>query len=127
MARPSKLNAERTAIICDALRECMPYEQAARLADIDVATFRRWRRRGENPTTARDKPFEAFSAAVKKAEAEAQRELVRRIANPDADKAKGWQRWAWLLERRWPEVWAQRQPEAAQREEIVVDLVEGDD
>lgn len=118
--RPTKCTPAAQKIICDAIRECLPYQEAARLAGVDPATLRRWMRRGEEGR----KPYDALCAAVKKAEAEAQRMLVQRIGNPDADKAKGWQRWAWLLERRWPETWAQRQPEVSNREEIVVDLVD---
>ena len=121
--RPSKCTPARQKIICEAVRDCLPYHEAARLAGIDPDTLRRWMRRGEQG----DKPYAALCGAIKKAEAEAQRTLVKRIGNPNADEAKGWQRWAWLLERRWPETWAQRQPEASKREEIIVDLVKGED
>ena len=121
--RPSKCTPARQKIICEAVRDCLPYHEAARLAGIDPDTLRRWMRRGEQG----DKPYAQLCGAIKKAEAEAQRTLVKRIGNRNADEAKGWQRWAWLLERRWPETWAQRQPEASKREEIIVDLVKGDD
>ena len=121
--RPTKCTPAAQKILFEAVRDCLPYHEAARLAGIDPATLRRWMRRGEEGR----KPYDALCAGIKKAEAEAQRTLVKRIGNPNADEAKGWQRWAWILERRWPETWAQRQPEASKVEEIVVDLVSGDD
>ena len=94
--RPTKCTPAAQKIIFEAVRDCLPYHEAARLAGIDPATLRRWMRRGEEGR----KPYDALCAGIKKAEAEAQRTLVKRIGNPNADEAKGWQRWAWLLERR---------------------------
>lgn len=121
--RPSKLNASTQKIICDAVRNCLPYATAATLAGVSYQTLHTWMTKGKQPDGGK---YTEFLEALKKAEAEAQQILASRIAEEDAQKAKGWQRWAWLLERRWPETWAMRQPEANADEEIIVNLV-GDD
>ena len=121
--RPTKLNQKTQKIICDAVRNCLPYVTAATLAGITHRTLDTWMARGRKEP---DGIYHDFLLALKRAEAEAQQILAARIAEADAQKAKGWQRWAWLLERRWPETWAMRQPEANADEEIIVNLV-GDD
>lgn len=120
--RPTKLNDETQRIICEAIGDCLPKHMAATLAGISRMTLHRWERRGQ----AGDEPYASFCYALKEAEVKAQLTLARRIADPDPDKTRGWQRWAWVLERRWPETWAKREPSTSKDEEIVVDLVEGD-
>ena len=121
MGRQSKLTAERQARLCEALRAGNTRAAAADYAGVGKTTFYRWIDKGKEQKTG---VFRDFWDAVKKAEADAE---VRNVAIIQQAAKKTWQAAAWWLERRRPEAWAQRQPEANKREEIIVDLVKGDD
>jgi len=117
VGRQSKLNAERQARLCEALRAGNTRAAAADYAGIGERTLYRWIRRGEDEGNGE---YWRLWQAVKKAEADAE---VRNVAIIQQAAKKTWQAAAWWLERRRPSRWALRQPEGSQREEIIVDLV----
>ena len=121
MGRQSKLNAERQARLCEALRAGNTRAAAADYAGIGERTLYRWIRRGEDEGNGE---YWRLWQAVKKAEADAE---VRNVAIIQQAAKKTWQAAAWWLERRRPSRWALRQPEGNKKEEIVVDLVKGED
>lgn len=100
MARPTSLTpAVRDAIVA-ALSDGLYRETAARCAGICERTFYAWLSRGE----AGEAPFDEFLQAVKKTEAEAERDIVVTVRAG----GEGWQSKAWIAERRWPKRWAAR-------------------
>ena len=118
--RPSKLTPEVQAKIIEGILSCLHQVSAAKLAGISEATFYNWVRRGKKETKGR---YFEFVVALKEAEEQAQKNLVDNIKRDDYQKTRGWQRWAWILERRWPERWARLKEDQNIKEEIVVDLV----
>ena len=118
--RPSKLTPEVQAKIIEGILSCLPQASAAKLAGISEKTFYNWVQRGKTETKGR---YFEFVQALKTAEEQAQKNLVDNIKRDDYQKTRGWQRWAWILERRWPERWAQKKEDLNIKEEIVVDLV----
>lgn len=76
MARPTKFIPEITDTILKALQIGATYKDAAEAAGVDYMTFRTWIERGQ----AGKKPFNEFSEAVRKAEAQARLNYLTTIA-----------------------------------------------
>lgn len=102
--RRSKLTPELVQAFTDALVEGNCIETAAALAGISHTTYYRWLEAGRK---AKAGAFWEFCEAVKKAEAKAEADRVRRIQT--AGKDGNWQADAWWLERRRPERWGRRE------------------
>jgi hypothetical protein len=100
MSRPTSLTPDTQVAILGALADGMYRETAARCAGICERTFYNWLERGESG----EAPYAVFLQAVKKTEAEAERDIVRTVRAG----AEGWQSKAWIAERRWPKRWAAR-------------------
>jgi len=98
--RPSKLTPELTQQFCDALRRCWHIETAADMTGISRRSVYSWIKKGkqEGEGVHRD-----FLHAVKKALAETAAQCVGEI---QAAGKSSWQANAWLLERRYPELWS---------------------
>lgn len=94
MARPTKLNAEVTRKVCEAVKLGSTYADAAGYAGIAESTFRLW-------MASEEPEYLAFSAAVKDAQASGKIGLLAKIEKAINDGA--WQAAAWKLERRDPE------------------------
>lgn len=101
MARPSKLTPEITAEF-ERILSAVPYwETAADYLGLHPSTVWRWLRRGEREP---DGPYGTFCKVVKKARAGLEITLAGRVrTEPEA-----WQRYAWMLERAYPEHWGKR-------------------
>ena len=65
MGRPSKLTDETLEIVCDALRNCLTIEDAARLAGITVPTIYNWLEKGETAKSGKYRDFFNSIEAVK--------------------------------------------------------------
>jgi len=87
MARPPKYSPARAELILRALRQGNTLTTSARLGGIHYDTLKEWRAR-----------YPAFSAALEKAEAEAESLHVNAIVA--AGVSGNWQASAWWLERR---------------------------
>jgi hypothetical protein len=74
-----------------------PPDRAARAEGIDPAAMRKHKQRHPE-----------FVTALEKAEAEAERGYLSRIIQASE---KNWTAAAWVLERRWPQTWAKRDPD----------------
>ncbi len=98
--RPTSLTPEVQAAIMSALRDGLYRETASRCAGICERTFYSWLERGETG----EEPFAGFLQAVKRTEAEAERDIIVTVR----EGADGWQSKAWVAERRWPKRWAAR-------------------
>ena len=98
-----------TAAFCDALMRGLPKRHAAAVAGISEGTYHDWRRRGE----AGEEPYAAFMQRVYEAEAQLQDDLLQTVKHMalGLDKtARAGERLKaaqFLLERRWPQDWAQ--------------------
>lgn len=98
MARPTKLTPEVEKAICDAIRDGLTYQAAAEVSGIAVSTLNEWLK-DERPR------FIQFSEAVRRANAEAKKELLRRIREASR---KDWRAAAWILERRFSDEYMPR-------------------
>ena len=98
----SKLNAEATEQVVRLVRAGNVVEVAAAAAGISRSTFFAWMNRGQKSGAA-NAAHREFREAVIQARAEAEANLVARIAK--AAQNGSWSAAAWLLERRAPERW----------------------
>lgn len=112
--RPCKLTPEVQERLLTAIRQGLKYDTACALAGITYHTMRNWMIAGES---TKDGIYFNFFTALKKAEAEAEEELIKSIRNAGH---REWQANAWILERRYPERWARR--ERSENVTINVDL-----
>src|SRR5262245_23976863 len=92
--RPTKLTPEVQERICKALAAGNTKVNAARLAGIAYSSFKLWMQRGNREG---ETAFSAFSASVKKAEAEAEDEKLSRItaAHTPHDDRVVKEKWKW--------------------------------
>ena len=90
MARPTRLTPEVQATVCKAIRHGATYQAASEAAGIAYSTFNDWHK---DPRPR----FVKFSEAIRRANADAQLDLLAKIGN-QADK--DWRAAAWILERR---------------------------
>jgi len=106
IGRPSKLNADRTAAIVEALRLGTPLMAATGAAGIAAGTLQAWIAQGEvDMANGRDTAHARFATSVRIAEMATVQKCLRDLQDA---RANDWQRWAWMLERRWPEWFARR-------------------
>ncbi|HYW88566.1 MAG TPA: hypothetical protein VFB50_12400 [Chloroflexota bacterium] len=94
MGRPSKLTPERAERLLQAVRDGNTLKAACACAGVTEETLASWRRR-----------FLDFSECLTRAIAESEASLVASIRQAGA---ADWRASAWLLERRWPDQWANR-------------------
>jgi transposase-like protein len=114
-----KLTPGLQAKLCAALRAGAYRDSAAQANDVHPATVRRWVQQGE----AGDSDYEAFARALKKAEAVAERRLLRLVRAG----GEGWQSKAWIMERRWPARWGGRvRATVSEERETLLAKVQGD-
>ena len=98
--RPTSLTPAVQAIVVEAIGRGLYRETAAQLAGVRRQTLWNWEQRGE----AGEAPFSDFFDAIKKAEAQAESDVIDGVrAGLD-----GWQSKAWIAERRWPSRWSGR-------------------
>jgi hypothetical protein len=103
IGRPTKLNADATNQILDALRLGVPQSTAVAYAGISRSTYYRWLAAADDPEASDD--FRDFRDAVEVARAEAE---VRSVAVIQNASGRSWQAAAWFLERSFPEHWARK-------------------
>jgi hypothetical protein len=97
---PAKLTPDRTAAICDLLRQGVPQRIAARSCGVSVSTMFRWKQLGREALEAGgeieplDRPFVEFYDAVEQATTDAKRAyslLVQKAAiDRDVTQAQEW-------------------------------------
>jgi hypothetical protein len=92
IGRRSKFTPEVQAILTDAVSHGVPFNAACARAGIAYRTFAEW---------MNDKPH--FAQEIKKAEAAG---MQHHLENIERAAAKTWQASAWILERRWPKLFA---------------------
>lgn len=98
--RPTSLTPEVRAIVVEAIGRGLYRETAAQLAGVCRKTLWNWEQRGE----AGEEPFAGFFHAIKKAEAQAESDVIDGVRLG----LDGWQSKAWIAERRWPHRWSGR-------------------
>jgi transposase len=124
MGRPTKLQPERVARLLEALREGNYYRAACAKADIGFNTFRAWMKAGQ---AQRRGKFREFLNAVRKAEGEAQAEIV---AQWRRHCPENWQACRDFLARRNAAEWGQKDMKKLEhsgglRLELVEELADG--
>lgn len=92
--RPTKRTPETADRICRAVRKGLAYTLACDAAGLSYETFNEWR-----------KADPQFSAQLKAAEGEGAEELLATIR---AASAENWTAAAWILERRYPQLYGRR-------------------
>lgn len=98
MSRPPKMTRARQEAILEGIRLGLPRMVAAAAAGIHHVTIRRWEERDL-----------AFADEMKMAEAQAQQVYLGNINAVAKSREPGsWQANAWILERRWPEIYGQK-------------------
>ncbi len=100
--RPTKLVPERVERLLEAIRVGNYINTAVVYAGITEATFYRWLEIGE---ANKEGKYREFLESVKKAEADAE---ARQVALISKAANETWQAAAWLLERKHPARWGQR-------------------
>lgn len=105
MGRKTKLTPELQTKICDIIAQGNYISTACLACGISERAYFSWMSKGEKGNGSSEGIYKQFVRAVKKAEAQAQSELVGTIKK--ASKTT-WQASAWLLERKQPGMWGQR-------------------
>lgn len=108
MPRPTKLTPKVHECVVASIRAGAYAEQAAKAAGIAPSTYDDWIRRGE----AGERPFSAFSEAIRAGEAEAEVAAVTILR--EAAQAGDWRAAAHYLERRHPERWGRHERQRAE-------------
>lgn len=122
MGRPSKLDARVRENIRQALIDGATYEQACRAQRITYQTFLNWMDRGERD--GKGDYFEFFEA-IKQAEALAVTEALSDLRM--AGSRGQWQARAWLLERRYPELYSRAATEVPALLQAILDKLPDDE
>lgn len=92
----TKYTPNRVTTICEQIAKGMPIYYACAMANITHETYLQWK-----------KTHSEFSEAIKKAEA---LDIERRVARLDETAKKGnWTADAWMMERRYPEQFGNKQ------------------
>ena len=101
--RPSKLNEEVQEKLIQAIEIGVSYIHACAYAGIHYDTFNRWRNRGEEETKGQ---YHDFYVAIKEAEGRGVAKSFAKIQTAASEGA--WQAAAWILERRYPELYGRK-------------------
>jgi transposase len=101
MALPKLLDDLVTKRIVEAVRGGASRTAAAEAARVARSTLHLWLQRGG----AGEEPYASFTARVREAEGELEKELVTTIKNHSVNT---WQAAAWMLERKFQKRWALR-------------------
>lgn len=115
MARPTALTPDVESTLVEALRSGEYLENAAALAGIAKSTVYEWLRAGVRDPEG---PYGAFSDAIKRAQAEADRDDLGIIKR--AGEQGNWQACAWRLERRHPQLYSARVQESARQAHLEI-------
>lgn len=113
---PFSIKSGQIEVLCEHLRDGSSMNAALMAAGISWSTHYEWMLKGADPKS-RDKnripekyatePYLSYARAVRLAEAESERYLVKKIKKAsDQD----WRAASWLLSRRFPDDWGERKP-----------------
>lgn len=103
MTNNGKLTPEITQQICTLISQGIPNKTAAQTCGICESTFYSWLQRGQEVKSGK---YLEFLESIKKAEAQSIADSVQRIKKAGE---KQWTALAWLLERRHPNEWGNKQ------------------
>ncbi len=104
--RRCTLDAAKTDQIVATLRLGLPLAVAASVAGVSDGTLADWQAQGRaDLAIGRDTLHSRLASALKEAEAGAVVACADRLQHANTND---WQRWAWMLERRWPEWFGRR-------------------
>lgn len=103
IGRPTKLTAAVQRKIVKAIKAGATHDLAALYAGISRTSFYDWKARGE----AGEEGFTNFSDAIELAEGKGAVDLLEKIKTAAQDP-KEWRAGAWLLERRYPDMYGRQ-------------------
>lgn len=118
--QPTKLTPEVQERICSAIRAGNYIAAACAFAGICHQTYRNWMLWGE---AGKSPIYVGFLESVKKAEADSE---VALVAVWKRHTAENWQAAAALLERRFPERWARRNPDDTPKRKLECEKVKAE-
>jgi hypothetical protein len=98
MGRKTKLTTQMIEDLCSNIEHGLPIQQACRRVGIVKQTYYNWKRKGQADP---DSVYGEFFSRLETAEAECQHRALEAIWLGNKD----WVAKAWLLERRWPELY----------------------
>jgi transposase len=104
VALPKLLDELVTRRIVDAVRAGASRTAAAEASRVGRSTLHLWLKRG---ASGEEEPYASFTAKVRQAEGELEKELLGIIKGHSANS---WQAAAWILERKFQARWAIRKP-----------------
>lgn len=108
--RPTRLTPELQDRICEHLLKCIPVRTALQLADVPERDYYFWLEKAEEGS----KLHQDFLQSVKRASAAAESDTLKSLQTT----SKGWERYAWVLERRFKDEWAKTQNINSRNENI---------
>ena len=100
LGRPTTFTPAKATRIVEAIRQGVPFKLAAAAGGVSYNTFLRWRNDGSRPDAPRH--LREFCHQVRNAEAEAAQRFLGLI---EAAAERNWQAAAWILERRYPDIY----------------------
>jgi transposase len=104
--RKTKLTPELCEEICRHIEQGNYAKTACALCDVGESTYYDWKARGEKASSGK---FKEFLESIKKAERKAQAHQVQLILSAAEKHPMNWTAAAWLLERRFPDEWGNRE------------------
>lgn len=121
--RPTKLTEERSKSICEALRDALPLDSAARYAGVSVRAVQIWLKRGEDELARINEAFEEdpniepeidpaheiyvrFALDAREAQSRAEHGLLKQIRTA---AMLNWKAAAWLLSKLYPDRYADKE------------------
>lgn len=134
MSRPTKLNKETQAKICQAIQLGATYELAAQYGGVSYECFNKWRKRAEAELKRRLSPgvkpgtkkwdaeelYVQFFQAIKDAEGKAVVGWLAKIEKAANDG--NWAAAAWKLERRYPKNYGKQLNQRVRQMQTTIDL-----
>ena len=102
---PSLLTKAVIERLCGLIEHGLPISYAAWVCDLRPENIKFWIKRGQQPNC--DELYREFFTRMKKSRAMCQLYWIGRI---EMNNDGNWQRFAWFLERSFPDVWGRREP-----------------
>ena len=113
--QPTKCTATVTKAMADCIRKGNYISTACALAGVSYQSYSNWMERGGFDSEADTKsPYVAFFEAVKKAESDAESEMVEAVRKAAGAGSQHWAAAMTWLERRHPDRWGKRERQEVQ-------------
>lgn len=98
---PSRYSEELAEKVIQHILLDQSVSEAAQAAGLHIDTIMGWVERGAQGNSK----YKDFAERYKKAQAQTEARFLSKVQDPNT---RDWQRWAWMLERKWPNRWGRR-------------------